>query len=263
MAASSRRTLYVYTNDLIPYAWLPEDPFMLRVLLKLVTVVALLVPFLIGCSRRESPQASPSTSAAASPAAVTAKAVAPKGHQVGEAVQLGDLTWTVVTATDRGQVLADTKKTSGRFVMLQLRVMNVGSKAATVRAPRLVDWEHDDRLNPLYDGAGWVPDRTAYLSEYELAAGKQKDFWVIYDVQATGKVLQLQLAGAGTISYVDIHAQPGTVAPVASVPAKADTACSEKCQDNWANCSAVNLGNDVGLEVCNKRRLDCHDACGR
>jgi hypothetical protein len=122
------------------------------------------------------------------------------------------------------------------------------------------------------DESNWLPE-TALMSG-DLPPGMERQFRVMYEVPSDAKALRLRCERIQWINHgttqadVDLGLDLSAVAAAPAQPTKPaedDSArkarCSDQCQDTWATCTALNLGNDVAAERCHRALSDCQLKC--
>jgi len=220
-------------------------------------------------------------SSAASDSERTAPSSSAKARtfKVGETVNFDkDSTWTVVSAVNLGQTLPAKKyikarNTTGRFVIVDLRLRNDGNAPVSAKPPTLVD-SADRTFERFGDEGDWVGD-TASMGG-DLTPGIERRFSVIYEVPSDAKGLRLRCRLIQWLSHghgptkadVDLGLDLSAVAVAPAQPTKpteGDSArkarCADDCENTWAACGAANLSDDVALERCNRARGECGLKC--
>ena len=151
--------------------------------------------------------------------------------KVGTPMVLGGISWKVVEASDRGQMLpatsdAEIVRTQGHFVQVHFLLVNKGSSETTLTAPDLVDYDSDTGKSSLHfrphaDGWEHLPPGAENLDRSKIPPNVPKDFWTIYDVAAGATALHVWFAGAAP--QIDLGPLAAMPAIVATMPADAGT----------------------------------------
>jgi hypothetical protein len=151
---------------------------------------------------------------------------------VGAPVNAWGLSWTVVDATDRGQLLAATKeaeavKTAGRFVMVHYRVLNNGSTETSLTTPDLIDAKaRRFKFHP--DQGDHLPAGVETMTLQKAAPGVPREYWTIYDVAADAEKLQVFFAGGAPRIDLGTLTAPEVTAPAVSASAApAQSLCAD------------------------------------
>ena len=182
----------------------------------------------------------------------SAEGKAPALVKVGTPMVLGGISWEVVEASDRGQVLpatsdAEVLRTQGHFVQVHFLLVNKGSSETTLTAPDLVNYDSDTGKSSLHfrphaDGWEHLPPDAENLDRSKAPPNVPKDYWTIYDVAAG--VTQLHVWFAGAAPQIDLGALKREPA---AVPARSQATVVEACkQRDLSSCSDACKGGDLG-----------------
>lgn len=134
------------------------------------------------------------TAATAAPAATEA----PKAHGVGEDVQVDQVRWKIVDASDLGKVLKSKntfvkdKTTSGRFVQVRFELENLSKDMLTFAGLDLVD-DQGRSFKPSSDAFQFIPTEEACVLE-NLNPNVAKSCTAIYEVPANAAGLMAQVS---------------------------------------------------------------------
>jgi hypothetical protein len=177
----------------------------------------------------------PTDSADAAPATSSSSST-PGTVAVGVPVQAWGMSWTVMDATDRGQLLPATNlggaiKTSGRFVMVHFRVLNNGTTESSLSVPDLID-EKARRFKPHFDESDHVPPGAQTMYRQTLPPGIPREYWTIYDAAADAENLRVYFAGGvprmdlGTLKAPEVAAAAASATAPTPAPA-AQSLCAD------------------------------------
>jgi len=140
--------------------------------------------------------------AVAQPAAATAAtaapaAEAPKQHAVGEDVQVDEVRWKILEASDLGKTLKSKnqfvkdKTTSGRFVQVRFELENLSKDMLTFAGLDLLD-DQGRTFKPSSDAFQFIPNEEACVLE-NLNPNVAKSCTAIYEVPANAAGLKAQV----------------------------------------------------------------------
>jgi len=137
---------------------------------------------LVACSKREASSTAPST-------------------KVGEPLKLEDSTWIVVDVKDVGKkvepnnAFAESKETTGHFVLVRYKVTNRGKKPESIlEPPKMLDDKAREYSRD--DGeALYVPPKSKTLGIEQLDPGVEKEYATLFDVPSGAQGLKLQVRG--------------------------------------------------------------------
>lgn len=145
--------------------------------------------------------AAPASSAVAPPAESAATALpeataAPTAYRVGEDVQVDEVRWKIVEATDLGKTLKSDnqfvkdKATAGRFVRVRFELENLSKDMLTFAGLDLVD-DQARTFKPSSDAFQFIPTEEACVLE-NLNPNVAKSCTAIYEVPANAAGLKAQ-----------------------------------------------------------------------
>lgn len=134
---------------------------------------------------------------------------------IGEEVDIGDSTWTVLDAKDLGTTIyaksalfaGETKTTRGRFIQIHYKVVNNGKKPETLLdGPKIVDSKSRE-FGPITSESEYIPTGSNSAILETLQPSIDQEFYTIIEVPSDAKHLKVMLTAlglAGDHDYVDI-----------------------------------------------------------
>ena len=156
------------------------------------------------------PTNSPSTGVTTTtgPTATTTPKVS-QSAGVGDVVTKGDFEWKVLSAKNLGDTLTSTnqfidpKKSSGNWISVRFEIKNVGSSAAYLVDPKIID-STGIKYEKSTDSFFYVPNDEYAVFE-KINPGISKTYTNIYDIPKTSTGLQLLVGDGLIVSGVKIN----------------------------------------------------------
>jgi hypothetical protein len=130
---------------------------------------------------------------------------APPSVRVGQQLKLDDSTWMVFDVKDVGKKIepnnafAETKETTGHFVLVRYKVTNTQKKPESIlEPPKLVD-DQSREYARLDSEAVYVPPKSQTLGIEQIDPRVEKEYATVFDAPADAKGLKLQVRGFSLI----------------------------------------------------------------
>jgi cytoskeletal protein RodZ len=150
----------------------------------------------------DAPAAEPTTAPTEAPAAepTAAPTEAPAAYTVGQDVQVGDVRWKILEATDAGQTLESDnefikdKQTQGKFIRLRLEVENLSKEQLNFSEVELVDnQERAFKSSTDVEVMMHVPTEEQCPFFQQLTSNLPKTCQIMYEVPADAQGIKIKV----------------------------------------------------------------------
>ena len=128
---------------------------------------------------------------------------------IGDTVTKNDFEWKVLSAKNLGDTLTSTnqfidpKKSSGNWISVRYEIKNIGSSAAYLVDPKIID-SNGVKYERSTDTIFFVPNDEYAIFE-KINPGITKTYTLIYDIPKTSTGLQLLVSDGLIVSGVKIN----------------------------------------------------------